>query len=602
MEGPKNCKKTTYRSIDGSCNNLKHPSWGMPNRPYGRLFGYYSYADGKHELPKSSSGKPLPNARLISRELFPPKEINDPEYTLLTMQFGQFVTHDMSLTADILQISVNVQPVECCSDGKLGPDATNTERCAPIEIPPHDPDFGPAHVECLDLTRTGTTRDRGCSGPDQVAKPVSVVTAWMDLSVVYSSSDKQAKKVREFKGGRLRTTTREEQEWPPQQENVTQSCPGAKSKNEPCYVCGDIRCNQNPQLTSLHIVMLREHNRIAKHLEEINSHWGDEKLFQEARRINIAQYQHFSYSEYLPITIGKEYMIEEKMLFPDAERCVDDYDSSVDPAVFDEHANGGAFRNFHSAIIGHLQLLNEERSETGNARLSDWFNRPLIQEANDTVNFDHLVRGMTTQHEQLVDQYVTREIFEFLFREDNEVGSDLRATDIQRSRDHGIPFYVDVRKHLKLKVPKTFKDLTKICGISQKNVEKLKTLYENVNDIDLIVGGGLEPLVHGTLSGETFLHILIKEFQTIRRADRFFYQNCEDNRFTPEQLQSIQQTSMAKVFCDNSEIEYMQPRAFEAVSDDNPLTACHKLEGVDLTLWRDDKAKSSKHSGHKSCR
>ncbi|GBP47652.1 Peroxidase [Eumeta japonica] len=395
--------------------------------------------NGKHLLATSSSGKPLPNARLISRELFPPKEINDPEYTLLTMQFGQFITHDMSLTADVLQIenarevtasivsfhamtgnpatpilfiiplplqqisfsysrssdipvtslrlrlsmggddcllsssskarvslesaikakliliSVNVQPVKCCTGGKLGPDATNTERCAPIEIPPHDPDFGPAHVECLDMKRTGTTRDRGCSGPDEVAKPLSAVTAWMDLSVVYGSSDKQAKAVREFEGGRLRTTTREGQEWPPQQENVTQSCSGAKSKNEPCYVCGDVRCNQNPQLTSLHIVMLREHNRIAKHLEKINSHWGDEKLFQEARRINIAQYQHFVYSEYLPKIIGKDYMIKEKMLFPDAERCVDDYDCSVDPAVYDEHANGGSFRNFHSAIVGFLQ-------------------------------------------------------------------------------------------------------------------------------------------------------------------------------------------------------------------------------------------------------
>ncbi|GBP47660.1 Peroxidase [Eumeta japonica] len=104
VEEPKNCSISRYRSIDGSCNNLEHSSWGMRNKPYGRLCRY-NYADGKHALPKSSSGKPLPNARLISCELFPPKEINDPEYTLLTMQFGQFVTHDMSLTADSVQIA-----------------------------------------------------------------------------------------------------------------------------------------------------------------------------------------------------------------------------------------------------------------------------------------------------------------------------------------------------------------------------------------------------------------------------------------------------------------------------------------------------------------
>ncbi|GBP47661.1 Peroxidase [Eumeta japonica] len=517
-----------------------------------------------------------------------------------------------------LDCSVNVQPVECCSGGKLGPDATDTERCAPIEIPPHDPDFGPAHVECLDMTRTGTTRDRGCSGPDQVAKPMSAVTAWMDLSLVYGSSDEQAKPLRELKGGRMRTATREGEEWPPQEENVTQSCPAAKSKNEPCYKFGDVRSNQNPQLTVLQIVMLREHNRIAGRLGQINKHWDDEKLYQEARLINIAQYQYICYHEYLPLILGKEYMIEEKMLFPDAERCVDDYDSSVDPAVYDEHANGGAFRNFHSAIIGHLQLLSEERSVTGIARLSDWMNRPLIQEANDTVNFDHLLRGMTTQHEQNVDQYVDMEIFKFLFKGNKDIGIDLHAIDIQRSRDHGIASYCDARKAFGLPVPKTFDDLSKLCGISQRcgfsfsiptpfsdyystNVKKLKTLYKNVKDIELIVGGGLEPIVPDTRSGITFLYIMTRMFKTSRYSDRHFFQNCEDNRFTTEQLQSIQQMSMAKLFCDNSEVEYMQPLAFEGVCDENPLTACHKFEGVDLTLWRDGKAKSSKHSNHKSC-
>ncbi|GBP47654.1 Peroxidase [Eumeta japonica] len=247
------------------------------------------------------------------------------------------------------------------------------------------------------------------------------------------------------------------------------------------------------------------------------------------------------------------------------------------------------------------RLLDEERSLTGLARLSDWMNRPLIQEANCTVNFDHLVRGMTTQHEERVDQYVDKEIHTYMFKGNKSVGTDLHAIDIQRSRDHGIPFYIDVRRFFNLSVPTNFKDLTKCCGISPENVEKLKNLYENVNNIELIVGGGLEPLVHGTLSAETYRCMLTEQFKDSRRGDRYFYQNCEDNRFRPEQLQSIQDASIAKVFCDNSEIEYMQPRAFEGVCNDNPLTACHELKGVDLTLWRDGTDKSSKHSCHRSC-
>lgn len=63
--------------------------------------------------------------------------------------------------------------------------------------------------------------------------------------------------------------------------------------------------NQNPQLTVLQIILLREHNRIADSLQSLNPHWSDEVTFQEARRIHIAEIQHINYYEYLPILLGK---------------------------------------------------------------------------------------------------------------------------------------------------------------------------------------------------------------------------------------------------------------------------------------------------------
>jgi peroxidase len=127
-------------------------------------------------------------------------------------------------------------------------------------------------------------------------------------------------------------------------------------------------------LVSIHTIWLREHNRIAKILHRLNPAWSDEDVFQESRRVNIAEYQHILYNEWLPIVIGDRLM-DLHNLNVQQQGFFMGYDESVNPHLSAEFATV-AFRFGHSLIRSTMSKTDDSLVQTSNLTLTNIFFRP----------------------------------------------------------------------------------------------------------------------------------------------------------------------------------------------------------------------------------
>ena len=89
-----------------------------------------------------------------------------------------------------------------------------------------------------------------------------------------------------------------------------------------------------------------------------------------------------------------------------------------------------------------------------------------------------------------------------------------------------------------------------------------------------------------------FEGIIARQFHDLKFGDRFYYENGESKqtRFNREQLNEIRKASIAKIYCNNLGLEYIQKNAFYRKSDTNPIVDCSTIPDIDLSLW----AKNSK--------
>ena len=133
------------------------------------------------------------------------------------------------------------------------------------------------------------------------------MTAWIDGSFIYSTTEPWVALMRSYSKGRLRMT---KDGYPPHNtEGVPLHnfpAPHIMKPADPAhmYVLGDPRTNQNPALLSFGLLFYRWHNVLAERGGKQHPSWSDEDIFQSARRLNIASLQNIIAYEYLPAFVG----------------------------------------------------------------------------------------------------------------------------------------------------------------------------------------------------------------------------------------------------------------------------------------------------------
>ena len=528
------------RSIDGHGNNVSNPTWGAVDAPQIRMVST-AYSDGI----KEPAGADRPNPRQISNEIFAqPEGLPDPmglsDYAWV---FGQLIDHDITLVEN-----------------------SALERLD-ISVPLGDPVFDPLGTGFLFLKMN---RARGADGSgEHLSNPrqhANKITAFIDGSSVYGSDEYRSSWLRAFADGKLRvssgnllpynTVSGEEGSLP---DLLSPAMDNENPRTAKWFVAGDARANENPLLTSMHTLFVREHNRICDELKVKYPSYTDEELFQKARKIVGGILQAITYEEWLP-SMG--------VSLPSYRG----YDPQINPGIMTVFS-AAAYRYGHTVLNGVILRMDKDGSTMpgGDLFLRDaFFNPSVIKEMGDI--YPYLV-GMGTQVQQSFDTKVIDDVRNFLFGPPGQGGLDLAAMNINRGRDRGLPDYNSIRVELG-KEPIT--DFSELCNDLNLN-EKLRQVYDDdVNRIDPWVGFLAEDRISDdALFGKSVMIIMEEQFRNLRDGDRFYYEN--DPGLTAEEKLEIKQTRLGDVILRNVDIDYMQGNVFFA--EDRGATT--SVAGVD---------------------
>jgi hypothetical protein len=534
-----------FRSITGFGNNLDNPAWGRAGTDLLRV-SPVAYADGisTPSQPNTLSTREISNnLNNQSDPIFSGADNLGPNNTLSLSDFayvwGQFIDHDMDLT----------------------PTTSGGSFTIPVDpTRPNDPMAAEPFTRSTFDPKTGTST----SNPRQ---QINVNTAYLDLSQVYGSTQVVADALRTFSGGLLKTSPGNLLPYdnttyftPAQIAALNMANDAMQVPESQLFAAGDVRANENIELTAMQTLFVRNHNRLAEQLHDLHPTWNDEQLYQEARKLNIATEELITYNEYLPALLG-----------PNALPAYTGYQGTVNAGIATEFSTVG-FRFGHSLLSNSVGRVNNDGTNiadpTGNAAVNlaaDFFDPNLISATpgtdpitgHATSGIGAILKADASNAANEFDLMLIDEIRNTLFGIPNPgAGTDLAARDVQRARDDGIGTYNQVRVAYGLPAVTSFAQISSNATIQQE----LQTTYGTVDKIDPFEGMLAEDHLPGIDFGPTMKAILVKQFTALRDGDRFFYLN---ESFNFQEAGLIEQApTLAKVIEHNTSITNLQSNVF----------------------------------------
>ena len=386
-------------------------------------------------------------------------------------------------------------------------------------MPARDPIF---HSSSITLTRSVIDPATG-AGTNTPATAINQITGWLDASMVYGSTQAVTDNLR-LPDGHMKTS-------------AGGNLPVGADR---LPMAGDVRAAENPGLTALQTLFVREHNFQVDQLKVQHPDWDGNHLYQEARAIVGAEIAHITYDEFLP-----------KLLGPNLLTPYHGFDASADPRITEEFA-GAAYRFGHSIVSDDTVRLDNNGNLTGpEIELKDAFFLKADQ-FNALGGADGFLRHLGADPAQTLDARIVDGLRNFLA--DPPAEKDLAAINIARGHDLGLGTLNETREALHLTPYTSFEQLTDDPG----TLAGLKATFTSIDQVDLWTGGLSEKHMPGASIGETFGLIIAHQFEALRDGDQFYYETALD----PTEVAMVQATSLSDIIERDTDTNVMQADAF----------------------------------------